>query len=173
MHAGFTRCLQDLSSLAVLDILEIHIIHSQNLGPFLKSCSECIRVKNQLGDANALLGGPSYSDVKSQLSPGGFFSVTIWGRNRGNSLQSAWQTLSRGGIHAGNPLGSHWKESGCLSLARLREQASATSGLAHCQFYRQVFFLSFLKAIYLFIFGHSLWDLNSLTRDQTCRSIES
>lgn len=28
IHAGFTSCLQDLSSLAVLDILEIHIIHS-------------------------------------------------------------------------------------------------------------------------------------------------
>ena len=28
VHAGFTSCLQDLSSLAVLNILEIHIFHS-------------------------------------------------------------------------------------------------------------------------------------------------
>ena len=28
VHAGFTSCLQDLSSLAVLSILEIHILHS-------------------------------------------------------------------------------------------------------------------------------------------------
>ena len=47
-HADFPGCLQDPNSLAMLNVLEIHIIHSQDLVPFLKSCSMCIRVRDHL-----------------------------------------------------------------------------------------------------------------------------
>lgn len=41
-HGDFTGCLQDLHSLAVLDVLEIHVIYRQHLISFLQPSSVCI-----------------------------------------------------------------------------------------------------------------------------------
>lgn len=71
-HQYLSRSLQNLYSSRVLYVLEIHLIHRQNLVSLLQSCSVGIWVWDHLGNEDAKLWSLAPSDVEAQLCSGRF-----------------------------------------------------------------------------------------------------